>query len=222
MTELIHPLECIRDGKNKYYGGAQAWSESKTFRGYGCGVIAVAHIALHEKNQSVWNEHVAEKRNSKIIEKDEFMELVNSLRKRYLFVIPKFGLNGIFLTIGSNFYFRKAGLGLRARWGCMPWNIWKRIDRMLEADIPVLLAIGPNFPFLFGKRKLNLYGKKNGVYQKETETIAHYVTVTASDEAWLEISSWGRRYYINKLEYKKYVSRHSAWLFSNIMVVKRK
>ena len=54
------------------------------------------------------------------------------------------------------------------------------------------------------------------------QTHAHYVTVTGADSDWLQISSWGKRYYIRKDDYLSYVKRHSARLFSNILYIREK
>ena len=90
---------------------------------------------------------------------------------------------------------------------------------MLEEQIPVVLAIGPNFPILWGNHRLTLYEKDGGIFRPKTTTRAHYVTITEMDEEWLTVSSWGKKYYVKKLEYEAYVRKHSNYLFSNILVI---
>ena len=101
------------------------------------------------------------------------------------------------------------------------------IEKMLENDIPVILAIGNNFPLVWGKKKLNLYvpdtkkkdqGEK--VYKKQQGVNGHFVVVTSIEDNCLTVSSWGRKYYINVDEYNRYVSKHSIHLYSNILVIK--
>ena len=43
------------------------------------------------------------------------------------------------------------------------------------------------------------------------------VTVTAMDEIWMCISSWGKKYYINRQEYMEYACRYSGFLVSNMV-----
>ena len=93
---------------------------------------------------------------------------------------------------------------------------------MLSADLPVILAVGPNFPAVWMKERLRFFVKsKNGVFRPGTATKSHYVTVTGMDEDWLRISSWGSEYYISRREYEDYVHRHSNPLFSNILYIKK-
>lgn len=94
---------------------------------------------------------------------------------------------------------------------------------MLREDIPVILSIGPNFPLLWQKKELTLHIQTNeGSFYPGPATHAHYVTVTGMDDTWLQISSWGRKYFINRNEYLQYVKAHSARLVSNILYVKKK
>ena len=93
---------------------------------------------------------------------------------------------------------------------------------MLEAQIPVVLAVGPNFPMLWGNQRLIFYEKDGMLYHPKTTTKAHYVTITEIDGEWLTISSWGKKYYIKKAEYEMYVRKHSNYLFSNILVIQGK
>ena len=102
---------------------------------------------------------------------------------------------------------------------------------MLEDDIPVILAIGNNFPFVWGKKELYLYvndeeGKNEQgaepVYRKSFGVYGHFVVVTAIEGNCLTVSSWGKKYYINIDEYDAYVKKHSIHLYSNILSIKKK
>ena len=102
---------------------------------------------------------------------------------------------------------------------------------MLEEGIPVTLSIGP-----MGKHGVVFYDwvpKTNNHYNFECnfhdELVAgHYVTVTGfmEDEErgrrMLEISSWGRKYYIDYDEYELAVKKYSNFLFSNILYIRNK
>ena len=207
MTKLVKPFEKVKDGNRIYYGGRQQWCSKKLLRDSGCGVIACAQILFH----------IAGK-NRASIEKKEFMELAELLGKKYIFVIKGLGLSGILMSWGLNRYLRKKKLPYRARWGCMPWKIWQKTEEMLKADIPVILAVGANFPIIGGRHKINLYDKRKEGYVTVDRISAHFVTITDMDEEWIGVSSWGAKYYINKKEYIRYVILHSNWILSNILV----
>ena len=74
MTELVRPLEKVKDGNRIYYGGKQQWCSKKLLRDSGCGVIGCAQILFH-----------IDGRNRYSIHRKEFMELVELLGKKYLF-----------------------------------------------------------------------------------------------------------------------------------------
>lgn len=207
----MRPLEKVRDTTITYYGGSQSWCEKKTMRASGCGVIACAQLIFHERGKSNYRA---------VISKAEFMDIVEHLRRHYLIVLPYFGLNGLVMSWGINRYFRRNSIKLKAHWGVWPWKLWEYVAEMLNHDILAIISIGPNFPAIWGKHKLNLCQKTADGYITVTQTVGHYVSITAMDDEWLTVSSWGRLYYINKQEYMTYVKRHSNWLFSNILYVK--
>lgn len=196
---------------SNWYGGAQDWCQQKYMRQYGCGVIACANLLFHLLQK--------EDRNSGYVDKTVFMKLVEELRRKYLLVLPILGMNGIMMMLGMNWYFFRHKMSYRARWGCLPSNLWERTREMLNKGIPVVVSVGPNFPKMWGKNRVKLYMKYGSVYQEKTQTKAHYVTITDMDEEWLTVSSWGNKYYINKREYEEYVKKYSNYLFSNILYV---
>ena len=54
-------------------------------------------------------------------------------------------------------------------------------------------------------------------YIPAVKTRAHFVIVTGRDGSRLMISSWGKEYYIDIREYRRYVKRHSSYLVSNVI-----
>lgn len=93
---------------------------------------------------------------------------------------------------GMNLYFMRNRLPLSAEWRFFNRDIWERIAKMLVEDIPVIMAVGPNFPFFWHNNRTVLYTKDSaGNYHQSSSTKAHYVTVTGLDESWAQISSWG-------------------------------
>ena len=167
------------------------------------------------------------------ISMDEYMSYICSLEKRYFHILPKLGLSGILMALGINMYFwlnrkkikEETGHSYRARWAVRPSKLLDRIKEMLENDIPVIISIGPGF---FHKEKVKFYRMeqrdKKVIFKPVTKTKDHYVTVTglveSAEVTMLEISSWGRRYYVNWNEYKEFVKKNDNYYFSNILYIK--
>lgn len=162
-------------------------------------------------------------------------------------VLLAWGLN-IYFLINRKKIKEATGGRLVARWAVWPTKILDKIKEMLSNDIPIILAIGPGF-FKKEKLKFYNKIEENGTvkFKHVTQTKDHYVTVTGVEEyldqktidnntsgkktidnkssekkpiTMLEISSWGKKYYVNYDEYKKYVKKNDNYYFSNILYVK--
>ena len=101
-----------------------------------------------------------------------------------------------------------------------------KIKEMLSNDIPVLFSVGPSF---FHKEKLPLYSKNvegtKLVFKPVQRTKDHYMIITGvleGEKTMLEISSWGKRFYISYEEYIKYIKKYDNYFFSNILYIKKK
>ena len=222
---LHNPFLVVENGGDLSYGGNQNWSKSKTVQKCGCGAIGGTDLLLYlslNKERCRTEVFKQAKDSNGILELEEYLQYVDYMRKRYLFLFPHFGMPGWVLAGGINRYLARYHTGLRATWGVRTRNLWNRISAMLSHDIPVILSIGPNFPFVWKKKKLTLYQKtgREG-YIPVNEVCAHYVTVTEMDEVWLRVSFWGREYYINRLEYMNYVKKTSIPLVSNICYIRK-
>lgn len=208
MAALRHPFLEVETKTGISFGGNQAWFPFKFLRKSGCGIISGTDVLLYLKGKQR-------------ISEEEYMDFAKQLWKYYLPVIPGFGMNGLTLMIGLNRWFIKHRLPYRACWKISGKKLLSRIDLMLSEDIPVILAIGPNFPGLWKNETLKLYKKTNaGNYEAVTQTRAHFVTVTGREGLWLKASSWGKEYYINMPEYRDYVTGHSSFLVSNIIYIR--
>ena len=93
---------------------------------------------------------------------------------------------------------------------------------MLRQDIPVIMSVGPNFPQIWGKRRVRFYVQSGpDGFTPAAGARQHYFTVTGMDENWLRISSWGRLYYLNRREFEEYVHQYSTGFASNILLVEK-
>ena len=100
---------------------------------------------------------------------------------------------------------------------------------MLTEDLPVILCIPM---LLFEKDKkagVSFYQEEGGKLKKVCTVSAHYVMVTGimqeqgSEETFLEISSWGKKYYVNWKEHEKLMRTHFlGTILGNIMYIRSK
>ena len=208
MKTLKKPYLQIRYKDQMSYGGNQTWFEKKFMKKSACGVIGAADVLLHMRGKTQMTE-------------SEYMEFAKKLWKGYLPVIPGFGMNGLTLMLGLNGYFIKKKMPYRAYWNVSGRKKLAKIDQMLSKDIPVIFSVGPNFPNFRGKATVRLYIKNSdGNYGKASKVRSHYMIVTGRDGSYLQLSSWGKEYYINYAEYQDYIKQYSSHLVSNIVCIK--
>ena len=225
MLRLVHPFPAVQRGALRSCGGNQAWSEKKNMQRCGCGVIASVDLLVYLTR---WHGIDAPPELRALAAQDpialaDYDRFALALSRRYLPLIHGHGINGVSLALGLDLYFLRHRLPYRARWGVLPGHFWSALEKMLRADLPVILSVGPNFPLLWKKNMLCFYARlPDGSYRPAAHTLAHYVSVTGLDERWLQISSWGREYYVNREEYGAYIAAHSSAIVSNILWVERK
>ena len=199
-----------RDGKLSY-GGSQMWSLDPKVQICGCGPVAVLDTILYLTG-----------RQDKPISLETYNQELDSLSRSYFPLIKPFGINGILLAVGMNRLLRKYDLPYRAFWAVSGKKFWPRVEELLRQDLPVIFSVGPNFPAIWRKHRLTFYVKwPDGSYYPASSAKSHYITATGIDENWLRISSWGKEYYINRKEYDAYISKYSASLVSNVLMLHR-
>ena len=222
---LRHPYFSIKTQMDHSVGGSQTWTSSRIMRKYGCGVVGMEDVLLYmglHQTSCETDLLYGMLREDGFLSYPRYERYLMKMRRRYLSVIPGFGVPGFFLPLAMNRYFRHYRIDLRASWCVRTGKILPRIEEMLRQDMPVILSIGPNFPFVWGRHKVALYRKENGEYLPAVETKAHFVVVTGMMDGYLQISSWGKEYYLSWAEYQKYVKKHSTCLTSNICRIQAK
>lgn len=220
---LRHSLPTVEGPEEHIFcGGRQQLLPNRMWQNNGCGLIASANLLSYLTSFHRLRDGLFDALNlKKPVPLAQFNRCCKALGRGFLRPIP-YGINGISLALGVNLYFWRHHMPYRAKWCMRKAPMWERMERMLRNDLPVIFAVGPNWP-LWKKVDMNFYRKRtDGTYYACVKIRAHYITVTAMDETWLQISSWGSVYYINRAEYEDYVNRHSSPMFSNLLLIEKR
>lgn len=221
---LRYPYLSVKTQDGLSFGGSQTWCSSRLMRRYGCGVVGMGDILLYmglNRPSCSTDLQYGIQREDGNLSYPRYERYLRKMRRRYLGIIPGFGVPGFLIPHAMNRYFRHYKTDFRARWCVSQAKLYGRIEDSLARDLPVLLAIGQNIPF-WKRRKLSLYRQENGQYLPATEVKAHFVVVTGIENGYLQISSWGKEYYISWQEYLQYVRKNSSFLVSNICLIYEK
>ena len=170
---LKHPLPSVAEGKRIYYGGSQHLL-GRVSAGAGCGLVGAVCLLRYLTEEGKTSGELFPRQGEAPMETDAFRALCRSLQRRYLPVLPHFGMTGPLLAFGVNRLFRRCRAPYRARWCVSSRLFLPRMEEMLDRDIPVIFSAGPNFPFLPGRRKLRLYHRdRDGALQPAGGAVAH-------------------------------------------------
>lgn len=222
MLCLKNKFISVRHNGAASYGGSQTFSENGAMRRCGCGAVSSADLILYlaRYHDDCRIDSLPPELLADVIDERVYDDFSLRLIKKYMPIIPPFGMNGLTLVLGLELFFLRHGIPLRASWGVRRDRLWERISEMLSADIPVILSIGPNFPRVWEKSKASLYKKGTAGELFPACTVnAHFLTVTGMDDDWLQVSSWGKQFYISRKEYEQYVTAHSNGLLCSIVVL---
>lgn len=221
--KLAHPFPTIAHEKGKScYGGSQSLLPQKNEQNYGCGIIASANVISYLTRYHKCYDGLFDRiSHFDSIPLSLFNNACMRLARGLLKPIPRFGINGLFLAWGLNSFFRRRHIPFRAKW-CMKQSLmWNRMEQMLEDDLPVIFAVGPALPWK--KAEVCFYKKlHDGTYKPSVRINAHFITATGLDAEWIRISSWGKKYYINRAEYEEYINNNSSPVVTNLLLLKKK
>ena len=227
-------ISVLEEDGSVSFGGNQGWvvkdsekkhSRNNIIRKFGCGMISGVDIFTYMEGGDTETPLTI----------DEYREHLHELERRVFHVSYWLGVPGTRLARRMNRLFRKKKMPFKASWGMSGKKLLGRVREMLENDIPVTLGIGPGF---FSKERVELYvmhldkegpfvnGNLRYSLRKKGSTKDHYVTITGlledEEHTYFEISSWGRKYFIDYNEFDSYVRKHDNYIFSNIMWIRRK
>lgn len=220
---LRHSIPAVDSNGLLTYGGSQLLSDSTVIKRCGCGVVAAADLFIYaHRNRAGCECALFEGFGRTLpIPLADYNAVLKALCRRYFPLTPPFGINGLGLVCGMNLFFRAYKYPLRAQWGVRYSDLWRSIETMVDADLPAIIAVGPNMPRFWQNNCLGLYTRlPDGGYKRIGAVKAHYMSVTAIDSEWLTVSSWGRRYCISRAEYDAYTRAYSNGLLCNIAYIK--
>ena len=155
--------------------------------------------------------------------------MVRELSRFSFPVMPRLGSFSFELSLLLNRYFRKIGRKERLHFQFL--NTKKRRDELIRKQLssgyPVPLIIGQRLLNPFTRKGVNFYNLKDGKPQlMARDVVRHFVNITgiylpedASLPLYYEISSWGKKYYIEVNELDHYISRISAPWISSVYIL---
>jgi hypothetical protein len=228
-----------------YYGGNQMWFSDDNKRSrdyiihhYGCGTIATADLFLYLAIKSdAYRNGVTEsvlKGTDSAYYKD-YMSYVRKVNTYYTKTKRYIAVLGPRIAHAFNSYARIYQYRLRAKWklGLSYYDMLAYIEEMLSRDIPIILSIGPNTPFLWQNKGISFYNREvindTDHYQQVRSNVnSHYVTITGiynqltnnKEKIMLHISSWGKSFYINYNEYRDYIDNVGDSFTSSMIYIR--
>ena len=225
MLGLQNPYVSVEYSGRPSFGGDQRRCGDKVLQSCGCGVVAALDMLLYLDR---WHSdvHIPEFANlcaSSPLPQTAYEQTLEKLRRAYFPLFSPFGMNGLALNLGMNLFFKRHALPYKARWSVPKAELWQRIGAMLERDLPVIMAVGPNFPRFWQKKGANFCRlSQEGRYVPSVSARAHFVTATGLDDEWVELSSWGGRYYMGREEFARYTKECSNSLLCSILYIEHK
>lgn len=220
---LLNPFTSVDKNGILTFGGDQTRAESAAICKCGCGIVAAADLFIYmcRYHGRCRARELSFAQGAGAVRLGDYNALLSALNRAYFPLLPPFGINGVALVGGINLFFMRHAWPYRAQWGVRYGALWTSIEKMLDNDLPVIIAVGPNLPRFWQNNQAALYTRlPDGSYKKIGAVKAHFMSVTAIDAEWLTVSSWGRRYYIRRCEYDAYVRAHSNGLVCNIAYIK--
>ena len=223
------------------YGGSQQWFSSAKRLGtdtrlarFGCGNTAVSDTCLYLAQSRRLSSPETDLAGSFCPPKNTYQTYARLMNRRYTFTLPLCGCTGPSLSLALNHFFlrRKFPFYSRYMWINTPQRMLHAILTSLSLDIPVILAIGPNFPNFRGSQGVPFYLQHDfDEYAQLTASChrqvhAHFVTITGIfysiplASPMLVISSWGQQYLLSYADLRQYIRRRGLLFTSSLVLIR--
>lgn len=229
------------DGTTISYGGNQgcffideneewySWLESDyLIQNYGCGLISpsdtLLYLALSDNQYSTYETELVSINLSGYIDFNSYQCYIRMMNLSWFKIMRWVGVNGLQIANGINQYSWYNCLNLNASWNVSNNDLLSKIEKMLDKNYPVTFSIGPVGDDC-GIWFYDWIPKDDDKYNFEVQSYpyivnGHYATITGllidnvKGQTMLEISSWGKKFYVNFDEYLDYVG-----ITSNIVYI---
>lgn len=217
------------------YGGNQSWfydkkkkEGNKTIEDAGCGLIAMADLFLYfskkDNNYESALTDLCEHDKKGIYEYESYLNYVK-VCEPLICQVHFYGILGTDLAKGIDVYLENCGNEYDAKWGMSKDDIKPRIWEMLKNDIPVILSVGPAFNddlFAYVKQK-DSYNITSASITRHFMVVTGYIKDRIQKQEWLQVSSWGKEYYIAYDEYVDFIESGTGRnITSNIVYIEEK
>jgi len=227
----------IPDDSGLSFGGSQMWfpadgsRRDRLLRKGGCGLIAAADLLLYVSSREGLSLKPLTGKAGSLIPSSRvaYLELVRAFRRRYP-VFPKIGSFNAEIPLFLNSALKKLGSHTRLRWCPLPTGrrLFRTVRASLAAGLPCILLIPPKMLPFTKMKGVPFYTFRDGrAIPCGPPVRAHFVTVTgircpasAGEPLFYEISSWGRKYYLNSGELAEYMSRAVIPLAGSLFYLK--
>ncbi len=199
ISELKNPY--IRVGSS--YGGSQNFFREK--KGFlnkykaagGCGIIAMSDTMNYLCRKTTF------------ADREDYTRICDMVIRHTFWIPNKFGMTFYRIILLYPHILKRAGLSCRCFWGLSRRKLLPRIEEMIKNDTPVILNVPKLlFPLKNRKEKLTFYDENE---KPAAFTAAHFVVVTgiyrSGEETYLQISSWGKKYYISLKEFTAFTKK---------------
>lgn len=222
MVHLNHSLCSVLYPDGPSFGGSQMFASEEKLVRYGCGVVAAQELLLYlcryhcGNGERLFSDELL---SSSPVSREAYDISLRRINRDFILVIPGIGVNGIGLFAGLNAAFHRFRLPYSARWAISSRSFYPSMEKMLLQDIPVIFSVGPNFPVLWGRRKVGLRSEQSSRQEAVLPVNAHYMIAVGLDDESIHVSSWGRPFAIRREEYDQYVRRFSSSIVSNLLFV---
>ncbi len=232
----LEPYLTVSDETMKAsYGGSQTWFSKEMNLSWdryrnigGCGLVANCDFILYycKKNRLRFPDMPKSFIDSdyQYIDKREYMDFLRKTSRLKYPILPYLGSFSFQAPPFVNLFMRqmKQEKRLHFLWKDTAKERMKVIRTSLQEGYPVILVIGPHFLTFWQRNGVKFYrmNQEEEVTVDQKSIMKHFVMITglyypedASKSVLLEISSWGRKLYIDFEELDTYIRKCSnPWL----------
>lgn len=217
--------------QGRTFGGSQdCFSDDRwgNLKRQGCGIIAAVDTLVYltgrqEISVEDYDKEVArfraERRLSGLFMREFFPS--KSGRGSFAIGIVPYQMVGF---LNNNRFCQANGISLKWNGICGHKGMYQKMKEMLEDDIPVIWSL------YSWNKQIKLYTKVDDEFIDAGVSVnSHYVTatgiiegLTASHQRMIEVSSWGKCYYIDYDEYLEYVGKSLISGYCSNIIYKKK